>query len=146
MAIEKFVNSCRPGVEQAALDAAQTLGLKQGGVCEGNRTVPDRYPVKRWSTDPELVALRNIEEAHGVIVIFNRPIGEYENAIKRTARGMGKTCVLVDLGDHHHATKLQEKLRQVRSELAGCRIINIAGPARPELYRQTRHFLKELFS
>lgn len=145
MAIEKFVNTGRMGVEQAALDTAHTLGIERGGVCEGNRQPPDRYKIRRWSADSELVAIRNIEEAHGVLVIFHRPIGDYENAIKRVARGMGKPCVLVDLGDNRHATKLQDSFKKVRRELAGCRVINVCGPENPELYHQTRMWLMGLF-
>jgi hypothetical protein len=143
MAIEKFVNSCALGVEHAALDTAKTLGLEVGGVCPGNRTPPDGYGIQRWSSDPDIVARRNIEESHGTLVIFSRPIGEYESRSKNIARGMGKPCVLIDLADYHRLGKTF--LEGVHSKLAGCRVVNITGPIRMDLYSQTRHMLMELF-
>lgn len=155
MAIETLRVSGCTGVEQAAMDMAQRLGLKIEGVCIGGyrsrdgQRIPDRYHkyLDQYSSDEDIVMMRNVDESHGVLVLFDTPIGNHERAAKTYARMIGKPTVLASM---HEAMRWdRERIQRVRLDLKGARIVNVVGSTleeRPHIYGQVCEFFQRMWS
>jgi hypothetical protein len=154
MSFEKVICAGSNGVEQAAMDMALSLGREVGGVCRGgyrgidNEEIPDRYRkhLTQWSTDPDLVMIRNVDEAHSVLVLFDTPISPHESATKSYARAIGKPTVLCSM---HEALRWPPwEFESIRKRMRGARDILVVGSTlseRPEIYGQICEFFKKLY-
>jgi hypothetical protein len=155
MAIEVIRTAGSSGVEQAAMDMALRLSLRCEGSCRGgfrgidNESIPEQYRkhLTQLASDEDVVMMRNVDEAHGVLVLFDTPITNHERAAKTYARMIGKPTVLCSM---HEALRWdRQRVQQVRDDLKGARVVTVIGPTlhqRPEIYHQVCEFFQKMWS
>jgi predicted Rossmann fold nucleotide-binding protein DprA/Smf involved in DNA uptake len=133
MVIERIVSGGQTGVDRAALDAAQALGIPCGGWCPRGRraedgVIPSRYPLRETprTAYPERTEW-NVRDSDGTLVFtWGAPSGGTALTI-RLARRYRRPCLVVDL-------KRTSSMTAIGSWLAahGIRSLNVAGPRESE--------------
>lgn len=154
MAIEIIRTAGSSGVEQAAMDMALRLDLRVEGVCLGGfrgidgEHIPARYQeyLRQQSVDEDIVMMCNVDEAHGVLILFDTPIAPHESAARSYSRAIGKPTVLASM---HEALRWQsDRVQQVRRDLDGARVVTVIGPTlkdRPDIYGQICEFFQKMW-
>jgi hypothetical protein len=144
--ILKIVSGGQTGVDRAALDAAQTLGLACGGWCPKGRraedgTIDARYPlVETPSTDYAQRTEWNVRDADGTLVLTRgHPSGGTAFTIEVGHR-LRRPLLVLDLESEPDAAVVGGWL-----ESEGIAILNVAGPResqQPGIHAQARSFLE----
>jgi hypothetical protein len=142
----QILSGGQTGVDRAALDVAQELGLPRGGWCPHGRRaedgpIPECYPLKETASSryPPRTAC-NVRDSDGTLVLTHGPPDRGTALTIRLAERYRKPCLVLDLAD-------EPDPGEVRGWLAahGLRVLNIAGPresSQPGIYRQARVFLR----
>jgi len=145
----KVISGGQTGVDRAALDAAQELGLDCGGWCPRGRRaedgrIPDRYPLRETaSADYPSRTAANVRDADATLVLtLGRGTSRGTALTRRLAEQRRKPLLEVDLG----AAPRPEPVRAWLDGLA-VRTLNIAGPRQSEaadIYDRAREFLLQV--
>jgi hypothetical protein len=146
--LRKVISGGQTGVDRAGLDAALAVGLEIGGWCpkgrrcEGGR-VPAKYPLREtpdWRY-PQRTEW-NVRDADAtVIVTHDIKASRGTQLTWRLAKRHGK--IVIDL-----LNEQQFGFEYLVSHLAGCEVINVAGPREtsvPGIYDEAFAVLRRLF-
>jgi hypothetical protein len=143
--IRRIASGGQTGVDRAALDAAQALGLPSGGWCPRGRLAEDgsidaRYPLQETPSDDYSQRTEwNVRDSDGTLVLTRgRASGgtAYTIAI---ARRLGKPLLVLDMEQEPDPLALR-----AWSSAEGIATLNVAGPResqRPGIHEQARRFL-----
>ena len=148
--VKKIISGGQTGVDRAALDVAQELGLPCGGWCPKGRLaedgrLPARYPLDETpTTDYAQRTEWNVRDSDGTLVLH---LGEVSGGTAQTidvAQRLGKPRLVLDL-------TRQPSTSAVHAWVAAYQIavLNVAGPReskRPGVYASASHFLRQVFS
>lgn len=150
MPIQKIISGGQTGVDRAALDTAQALGVPCGGWCPRGRPaedglIPPRYPLRETPTASYTQRTRwNVRDSDGTLIL-NRGLLEGGTALTmELAQKLGRPCLVVDLSARPSASAVRAwaAAHQVR-------VLNVAGPRerrQPGVTRQARAFLRRLLA
>ena len=127
----EIVSGGQTGVDLAALEVAERLGLARGGWCPKGRAnedgrIPERFPLRETETeDVAERTRRNVQESDGVLVLRSRQGEDPGTSLAiETAIAEGKPVLRIVRGEH------ADPAERLRSFLARYRIarLNVAGP------------------
>jgi len=145
----KVISGGQTGVDRAALDAAQELGLDCGGWCPRGRRaedgrIPDRYPLcETASADYPSRTAANVRDADATLVLtLGRGRSRGTALTRRLAEDQGKPMLEVHLAGASRPETVQEWL-----EGLGVGTLNVAGPREseePDIYQRAREFLLQV--
>ncbi len=128
----KIVSGGQTGVDRAALDAAQKLGLSCGGWCAEGRMaedgpIPERYPLRILpGADYRARTRANVADSDGSLIIyFEQPEGGTALTL-RFCLELGKPFKLVDAAEILVPQAARTLHRFV--ERHKIRVLNVAGP------------------
>ena len=148
--LTKPIPGGQTGVDRAALDVAQELGLPSGGWCPRGRLaedapIPPQYPLRETPTDSYTERTEwNVRDSDGTLVfVRGSPAGGSKVTIEMAAHHK-KPCLVVDLGSPVQPAAVLEWLVANAIE-----ILNVAGPRESQalgIYNQAREFLRRLFA
>lgn len=125
----RIVSGGQTGVDRAALEAAERLGIARGGWCPRGRRaedgrIPDRYPLRETESARYVVRTeRNVRDSEATLILHRGPLRGGTRLTERLARGYGRPCLRVDL-EQPPATEL---VRRWLVEHAVA-VLNVAGP------------------
>ena len=144
----KVVSGGQTGVDRAALDAAQALGLPCGGWCPRGRLAEDgpidpAYAlVETPSADYAQRTEWNVRDSDGTLVLVRgRATGGTALTIA-LARQQGKPLLVLDLTRGPSPDEVSQWI-----EAGGITVLNVAGPResqRPGIGMEARAFLERL--
>ena len=148
MSLTLVVSGGQTGVDRAALDAAQAVGLAVGGWCPAGRwaedgPIPPRYPLRETaSSDPAVRTRLNVRDADATLVLtLGPPMGGTALTIE-LAGALGRTHRVVDLDADPQLGALAAWLRR-----GDVRVLNVAGPREseaPGVYARAVELLADL--
>ncbi len=145
----KVISGGQTGVDRAALDAAQALGMPCGGFCPRGRRAEDgrvseRYPLVELASSAYAARTRaNVEAADATLVLVQaKPTGGTKLTIQWCQRLNKPHLVLSPLED--------QAFQKARNWLAAVRpdVLNVAGPRESQWhggYQVAFDFLVRLF-
>jgi Circularly permutated YpsA SLOG family len=144
--LSKIVSGGQTGVDRAALDVAQELGIPCGGWCPQGRRAEDgpiheRYPLVEtpWSGYPQRTEW-NVRDSDGTLIILDgEPDRGTRLTIERAARNK-KPFLIVNLAEHPDPAAVH-----AWAAANGIEILNVAGPRAsscPAIYAQAAQFLR----
>jgi hypothetical protein len=127
--VEKIISGGQTGVDRAALDVALAMGIDCGGWCpKGRRAedghIPSRYPLSETASAMySSRTRRNVRDSDATLIVSSGEPRGGTLLTQRTAAGLGKPCLWVDLD-------APLPLGEIRGWLAkhAVRILNVAGP------------------
>lgn len=128
-AIERVVSGGQTGVDRAALNVAEELGLECGGWCPAGRlaedgTIPERYPlIETPSAEYEERTEWNVRDSDGTLILtIGEPTGGTAHTIE-CAQAQAKPYLVLDLATMDTTDAVREWLETNR-----IRTLNVAGP------------------
>jgi hypothetical protein len=131
--VERIVSGGQTGVDRAALDVAEALGLDAGGWCPAGRwaedgPIPPRYPLREArSRDPAQRTAWNVRDSDATLVLTCGESPGTSLTIAR-ARAADRPHTVVPLrGDDAVVEEVRLWLRRVAP-----RTLNVAGPRESE--------------
>lgn len=132
MPITRIVSGGQTGVDRAALDVAQELGIEVGGwvpkgrLAEDGR-VPDRYDLKETpSSDAVQRTEWNVRDSHATLFFSDGPLVGGSATTFAFAERSGRPHLHVDLSK----TTVPEAVDAISRWLSDgrCEVLNVAGP------------------
>jgi hypothetical protein len=148
VAIERVISGGQTGVDRAALNVAEELGLERGGWCPAGRlaedgTIPERYPLMETPTSEyEERTEWNVRDSDGTLILtIGEPSGGTAHTVE-CAQAQAKPYFVLDLGVTDETQVVREWLESKR-----VRTLNIAGPREskaPGIDLTAAHYLREL--
>jgi hypothetical protein len=150
MAIERVISGGQTGVDRAALDVAEQLGLTWGGWCPAGRlaedgTIPEHYPLTETPT-PEYEERTewNVRDSDATLILtIGEPSGGTAHTIE-CALAQAKPYFVLDLEAAGGAHVVEEWLETNR-----IRTLNVAGPREskaPGIELKAARYLRELLA
>jgi hypothetical protein len=148
--VNEVVSGGQTGVDRAALDVAQELGIPCGGWCpQGRRAedgiIPDRYPLQETpGKNYNIRTEKNVRDSDATLILN---LGSLEGGTARTveiARRQHRPCLVVELEAPPDPAAVREWLRQYK-----IRKLNIAGPREtkwPGIQKSAAAFLRLVLS
>ena len=144
----QVISGGQTGVDRAALDVAQELGVPCGGWCPRGRRaedgpIPESYPLRETpsASYPERTAW-NVRDSDGTLVVTRgRPRGGTALTVS-LARRAGKPVIVANLEGGANAAEIRAFLLEHR-----IRVLNVAGPREseaPGIHDQAAALLREL--
>jgi hypothetical protein len=139
------VSGGQTGVDRAALDVAQELGLQCGGWCPKGRKaedgpIPSRYPLTVTPTAEYAQRTEwNVRDSDATLVLTHGRPSEGTAFTIAGARRLGKPCLVLNLSDRPNPLIARQWLTE-----QSIRILNVAGPREskcPGIYREVKTFL-----
>ena len=150
--LKKIISGGQSGVDRAALDVAQEMGIAVGGWCPKGRKaedgrIADKYPLQE--TEDESYETRtqlNVRNSDATMILFRKNYDEGTQLTEQTAEKMQKPVLSVDLelNEEDNLEKAVSWLKEQRSE-----VLNVAGPREsnsPGIYLAAYRFLKRLLA
>jgi len=144
----RVISGGQTGVDRAALDAAQELGLPCGGTVPKGRLaedgrIPDRYPMSESGSEEYPVRTeRNVLDSDATLILtLGEPTGGTRLTLELAARHKKPVCV-VDLGGEEPAALAREFVSRVKPET-----LNVAGPREssfPGIGREAKRLILEV--
>ena len=146
----QVISGGQTGVDRAALDVAQELGVPCGGWCPRGRRaedgpIPESYPLRETpsASYPERTAW-NVRDSDGTLVVTRgRPRGGTALTVSLARRAL-KPVLVVDLEGGANAAEIRAFLLEHR-----IRVLNVAGPREseaPGIHDQAAALLREVLS
>ncbi|MER3424692.1 MAG: molybdenum cofactor carrier [Nitrospiraceae bacterium] len=141
-----IVSGGQTGVDRAALDVAEELGMPRSGWCPKGRlaedgTIPDCYPLMETSsTDYSLRTEWNVRDSDGTLVLTKGTPTDGTAYTIEVATSLRKPCLVLDLAEQPSPSVVREWM--VAHKI---RVLNIAGPREskfPGIYTQAKQFLR----
>lgn len=150
MAVERIISGGQTGVDRAALDVAEELGLRRGGWCPAGRlaedgTVPEHYPLTETPT-PEYEERTewNVRDSDATLILTTgEPSGGTAHTIE-CALAQAKPVLVLDLETAGGGQAVEEWLEANR-----IRTLNVAGPREskaPGIALEAARYLRELLA
>ena len=154
MRIDRVISGGQTGVDRAALDVAEELGLTRGGWCPAGRlaedgTIPEHYPLAETPT-PEYEERTewNVRDSDATLILtIGEPSGGTAHTIE-CARAQAKPYFVLDLaaagGRGGGAHVVEEWLETNR-----IRTLNVAGPREskaPGIALKAARYLRKLLA
>lgn len=142
---EKIISGGQTGVDRAALDAAQELGIACGGWCPRGRRaedgrIPMGYPLRETpDTDYRRRTEWNVREADATLVLTWGPAGGGTQLTINLAQWLDRPLLIVDLATDPSPDSVQQWLAS-----GGYETVNVAGPresSSPGIHRIAHAFL-----
>lgn len=128
-----IVSGGQTGVDRAALDVAQALGVECGGWCPRGRRaedgrIPDRYPLREAATPsyPERTRL-NVRDSDATLILSSGEMRGGTALTAREARGQRRPLLVVNLDGTPDPDRIRAWLIANR-----VRVLNVAGPRESE--------------
>jgi hypothetical protein len=151
--ISRLVSGGQTGVDRAALDVAQELGIPRGGWCPKGRkaedgTISERYPLLETPSGGYSQRTGwNVRDSDGTLILtWGQPAGGTLLTVK-ACRSMGKPHLVIDLADQEGRTAAIASAREwLAAKLPGG-VLNVAGPRaskQPHVYDRARALLLAL--
>ena len=150
--LKKIISGGQSGVDRAALDVAQEMGIAVGGWCPKGRKaedgrIADKYPLQE--TEDESYETRtqlNVRNSDATMILFRKNYDEGTQLTEQTAEKMQKPVLSVDLelNEEDNLEKAVSWLKEQRPE-----VLNVAGPREsnsPGIYQAAYGFLKRLLA
>lgn len=146
-ALQKVVSGGQTGIDRAALDASQRLGLETGGWCPRGRLAEDgpidlRYPLRETPSDQYAERTRfNVRDSDGTLILHRGQSSGGTALTARLARGLGRPCLEIDLNNAPAPSQVAAWIA-----LHEMTVLNVAGPRQseaPGIYRQALRYLLE---
>ena len=151
--IKRIVSGGQTGVDRAALDAAQALGIETGGWVPRNRwaedgRVPDRYPNMKETTsaDPAARTECNVRDSDGTVVFSHGAVSGGTELTVQAGGKLRKPMLRLDLATQPAETAARRLLAWSVGERI--EVLNVAGPRESEdgdIYAAVRSVLKSAF-
>jgi len=148
--IVQVISGGQTGVDRAALDVAEELGIARGGWCPRGRQaedgcIPARYPLRETPNRdyPERTAW-NVRDADATLVLTRGPLRGGSALTFRLAVKAGRPVLVVDLAENDETKSVGEWLQR-----HGVAVLNVAGPRESEnlgIGSQARAFLRGVLS
>jgi len=145
--LAKIISGGQTGVDRAALDVAQELGIPCGGWCPKGRraedgTIAARYPLTETPSEkyPQRTEW-NVRDADGTLILTR---GQAQGGTALTiaiAERLQKPKFLIDLNQPSDPESVRSWI-----EGKGISVLNVAGPRASEnagIYREAANFLRE---
>jgi hypothetical protein len=133
--LERVVSGGQTGVDRAALDVAEKLGIPRGGWCPRGRRaedgpIPARYPLRETPTAsyPERTAW-NVRDSDGTLVLTWGSPRRGTALTVSLARRAGRPYLIADLAASP-ALEPRVVTEWIRSQRI--RVLNVAGPRQSE--------------
>ena len=146
----KVVSGGQTGVDRAALDAAESVGLGIGGWCPSGRRsedgcIPAAYPLDETpSTDYPQRTAWNVRDSDGTLVVLTgRELTGGTLLTSGWADRLGRPLLVVDLNED---PREQDVITWVITNRIT--VLNVAGPReseQPGIYGRAGSFLKSVF-
>jgi hypothetical protein len=148
MPIERIVSGGQTGVDRAALDVAQELGIPCGGWCPRGRKaedgrIPRRYPLRESPSARYAQRTRwNVRDSDGTLILA---LGELTGGTALTlkaAQSLGRPVFVVDLSHSRAVVPVRKWLQKF-----GIGVLNVAGPresTQEGAYLKAYQFLRRL--
>ena len=143
--VKRIVSGGQSGVDRAALDAAEMLGLERGGWCPKGRwaedgPIPESYPLKETrARSPSGRTRANVRDSDATLIFTDgAPTGGTRLTLA-IAEQLKKPCLCVDFSLGTEATMVRRWIRE-----SGAEILNVAGPREshsPGIYDMAHGFL-----
>ncbi|NNG17514.1 MAG: hypothetical protein HKM89_13645 [Gemmatimonadales bacterium] len=150
VAIEQVISGGQTGVDRAALEVAEELGLGSGGWCPAGRlaedgTIPEHYPLRETPTSEyEERTEWNVRDSDGTLILtIGQPSGGTAHTIE-CAQAAAKPYFVLDLDAEAGAHVVREWLERNR-----IRTLNVAGPREskaPGIEQRAARYLLELLA
>jgi hypothetical protein len=151
VAIERVISGGQTGVDRAALDVAEEIGLTRGGWCPAGRlaedgTIPEHYPLIETPT-PEYEERTewNVRDSDATLILtVGQPSGGTAHTIE-CAQAQAKPYFVLDLeasGDVHEVVYEWLDTNRIRT-------LNVAGPREsktPGIHRMAERYLRALLA
>jgi Circularly permutated YpsA SLOG family len=145
--LAKIISGGQTGVDRAALDVAQELGIPCGGWCPKGRraedgTIAAKYPLTETPSEkyPQRTEW-NVREADGTLVLTRgQPQGGTALTIAFANR-QTKPLLVLDLSQMHEPARVGHWIATQHIH-----VLNIAGPRESEndgIYTQAKEFLRQ---
>ncbi len=145
----RIVSGGQTGVDRAALEVAQELGLPCGGWCPRDRKaedgpIPERFPLQETaSAKYDVRTRRNVRDSDGTLVLtFGEPSGGTALTVAAAER-LGKPLLVLDLDLQPTPALVAEW-----ASLHRLQTINVAGPREstaPGIGPMATEFLRQAF-
>ncbi len=148
----RIVSGGQTGVDRAALDVAQELGIPCGGWCPRGRRaedgpIPDRYPLRETSTKeyPQRTEA-NVRDSEATLILTRGKPDRGTALTAKLAHRHRRPLFVVDL-----ACPAADEVQKVRAWLAqhGIAVLNVAGSRESSadgIYEQAAAFLREVLA
>ncbi|MFO7767698.1 MAG: putative molybdenum carrier protein [bacterium] len=157
MAVKKIVTGGQTGVDRAALDAAEGLGLERGGWCPAGRRaqdgeIPEGYPLEETpSREYEQRTEWNVRDSDATLILNRGPLDGGTLYTVNIAREMGRPHLIVQLEEMDGEERERAGQARVRRWLEDeeVEVLNVAGPReqkRPGIYEEAAALLRVLFA
>ena len=144
--VNEVVSGGQTGVDRAALDVAQELGIPCGGWCpQGRRAedgiIPDRYPLQETpGKNYNIRTEKNVRDSDATLILNLGPLEGGTALTVEIAKRLHRPCLVVELEKAPDPAAVREWLRnhQIRK-------LNIAGPREskwPGIQKSAAAFLR----
>ena len=133
MKVEKVISGGQTGVDRAALEVAEVLGLARGGWCPRGRKaedgpIPGEYPLTETRSPQYAVRTRwNVRDSDGTLLLVQAEPSGGSALTLAAARARGKPVLVINLGDAPDAARTR---RWLADHAIGT--LNVAGPRESE--------------
>lgn len=148
---KRIISGGQTGVDRAALDVAQALGIPCGGWCPHGRKAEDgpidrRYPLQETTgSDPGQRTRRNVADADATLVLAPQPLSAGTALTRECANHLGKKLLVIEPSE---SDATHEAIADWLAECAP-EVLNVAGPREsesPGIYLESRALLTRLWA
>ena len=148
MKVEKVISGGQTGVDRAALEVAEVLGLARGGWCPRGRKaedgpIPAKFLLTETRSPQYAVRTRwNVRDSDGTLLLVPAEPSGGSALTLAAARARGKPVLVVNLGDAPDAARTR---RWLADHAIGT--LNVAGPREsehPGIQARAARFLRKV--
>ena len=149
LGVRKIVSGGQTGVDQAALEAAISLGLDHGGWCPRNRLsesgrIPSRFRLQETHSAEYWVRTeQNVIDSDATLILYRGELRGGTAMTHRMATKHRRPYLLVDLAQSRTIAPVSDWL-----QLLAVKILNVAGPREsscPGIQQEAQAFLRNVF-
>ena len=150
--VDKVISGGQTGVDRAAMDVAEHLGIEVGGWCPKGRLaedgpIADHYPLDETPSDDYRERTRwNIRDSDGTLVLSTETYSPGTALTVTEARDRFKPLLIIHLdgegSEWEKARRTEEWIREKE-----IRLLNVAGPREsesPGIYDYAADFLSDV--
>ena len=148
MRLEKVISGGQTGVDRAALEVAEALGLARGGWCPRGRKaedgpIPAKYPLTETRSPQYAVRTRwNVRDSDGTLLLLPAEPSGGSALTLAAARARGKPVIVANPGNALDVARTRQWLGQL-----AIGTLNVAGPREsehPGIHARAARFLREV--
>ena len=148
MKVEKVISGGQTGVDRAALEVAEALGLARGGWCPRGRKaedgpIPVKFPLTETRSPQYAVRTRwNVRDSDGTLLLLPAEPSGGSALTLAAARARGKPGLVVNPGNAPDTARTRQWLGE-----HAIGTLNVAGPREsehPGIHARAARFLREV--